>query len=513
MLRTSRRRVLLGIALLAALLAGGGGWYYDTSVRAAAATPVPTTKTTAVRKGDLTLTASGTGSLVAAVQANLGFKFAGRLAELAVQVGSQVKAGDVLARLDDSDARVTVSQADIAVKLAQLKLTQLTKGADAAALAAAQAGLAGAQADLVRLTTPATAADLAAARDNLTAAQKALATLQSGPRPEDVTIAASDLQKAAVAVQKAQADYDKVAAQADIGMLPQAAALQQATLDYEKAKANYALKTAGPTEDQLAAARAKVAQAQSQLDNLQKGSDPAAIAAARSKVAQMQAQLDALTAGATPEDIESAQLQVQQAQNSLQSAQAQLDNALLRAPFAGTVAAVRAAAGEWVSTAPILTLVDSAHVQAQFYVDESDMGGLAVGNPVQVTLDALPDRTFVGRVLRVDPTVEKVEGVPVASMLAELDPAQAGSDQGKLLPGMSASAEVVMGERKGVLLVPIAALRELGPGQYAVMVASPGGALAMRPVQVGLKDFVNAEIVSGLQAGELVSTGSVDTSE
>jgi len=253
MLRTPRRRALLGLALLAALLVGGGGWYYVTGAGSAAATPAPATKTTRVRQGDLIITASGAGSLVPAAQANLGFKSAGRLAELAVQVGSQVETGALLARLDDSDARVAVSQADIGVKLAELKLTQLTKGADAAALAGAQASLAAAQADLVRLTTPATAADLAADRENLIAAQKALATLQAGPAPEDLTIAASDLEKAAVAVQKAQADYDKVAYRGDIGSLPQAAALQQATLDYEKAKANHALKTAGPTDEQLAA--------------------------------------------------------------------------------------------------------------------------------------------------------------------------------------------------------------------------------------------------------------------
>ena len=514
MLRTPRRRALLGLALLAALLVGGGGWYYVTGAGSAAATPAPATKTTRVRQGDLIITASGAGSLVPATQANLGFKSAGRLAELAVQVGSQVETGALLARLDDSDARVAVSQADIGVKLAELKLTQLTKGADAAALAGAQASLAAAQADLVRLTTPATAADLAADRENLIAAQKALATLQAGPAPEDLTIAASDLEKAAVAVQKAQADYDKVAYRGDIGSLPQAAALQQATLDYEKAKANHALKTAGPTDEQLAAARAKVALAQNQLDLLQQGSDPAAIAAAQAKVTQAQAQLDALTAGATVEDVEAAQLQVQQARNSLQAAQAQLDNTVLRAPFAGTVTAVRAAAGEWVGTTAILTLVDSAHIQAQFYVDESEMGGLAVGNPVHITLDALPDKTFAGRVIRVDPTVDKVEGVPVASALAELEPPQAGSEQGAaLLAGMSASLEVVTAERRGVLLVPIVALRELGPGQYAVMVASPGGELTMRPVEVGLKDFINAEIVSGLTAGEAISTGSVDTSQ
>ena len=61
------------------------------------------------------------------------------------------------------------------------------------------------------------------------------------------------------------------------------------------------------------------------------------------------------------------------------------------------------------------------------------------------------------------------------------------------------------------MLVPIQALRELAPGSFAVFVVQPGGELAMRPVQVGLRDFVNAEIVSGLKAGEQVNIATART--
>jgi multidrug efflux pump subunit AcrA (membrane-fusion protein) len=50
-------------------------------------------------------------------------------------------------------------------------------------------------------------------------------------------------------------------------------------------------------------------------------------------------------------------------------------------------------------------------------------------------------------------------------------------------------------------------LRELGPDQYAVFVVQPDGELVLRPVEVGLQDFINAEILSGLELGEVVSTG------
>jgi multidrug efflux pump subunit AcrA (membrane-fusion protein) len=67
--------------------------------------------------------------------------------------------------------------------------------------------------------------------------------------------------------------------------------------------------------------------------------------------------------------------------------------------------------------------------------------------------------------------------------------------------------EVVAGEAENAVLVPIQALRELAPESYAVFIVLPNGELEMRVVQVGLRDFVNAEILSGLESGEMISLG------
>jgi multidrug efflux pump subunit AcrA (membrane-fusion protein) len=73
---------------------------------------------------------------------------------------------------------------------------------------------------------------------------------------------------------------------------------------------------------------------------------------------------------------------------------------------------------------------------------------------------------------------------------------------------MNAEVEVVAGEARNALLVPVEALRELATDQYAVFVIQPDGEQVLRPVQVGLKDLVNAEILSGLQEGETVKLGT-----
>ncbi|HRE26937.1 MAG TPA: hypothetical protein PK954_09920, partial [Anaerolineales bacterium] len=67
------------------------------------------------------------------------------------------------------------------------------------------------------------------------------------------------------------------------------------------------------------------------------------------------------------------------------------------------------------------------------------------------------------------------------------------------------------GEARDALLVPVQALRELAPGSYAVFVVEADGQLKLTPVTVGLKDFANAQILTGLQAGDVVSTGTIET--
>ena len=75
---------------------------------------------------------------------------------------------------------------------------------------------------------------------------------------------------------------------------------------------------------------------------------------------------------------------------------------------------------------------------------------------------------------------------------------------------MNATVEVIGGQAENVVLVPVESLRELSPGQYAVFVMEDGEP-KLRIVEVGLMDFTFAEILSGVEAGEIVTTGLVET--
>ena len=88
------RRLLFIILAIVVLLAGGGAWYYYSQVVPVQALPAgETVQTTRVRRGDLVITASGTGTLIPSTEVDLGFSTGGTLAEVAVEVGDRVEAG------------------------------------------------------------------------------------------------------------------------------------------------------------------------------------------------------------------------------------------------------------------------------------------------------------------------------------------------------------------------------------------------------------------------------------
>lgn len=516
----TRKRLFWIIALVLLIAVSGAGYYYYNNVYLQAQEPEEegTIATYTVGRGDLIITASGSGTLIPAAEIALGFRNSGYLAEMLVEVGDRVEAGQLLVRLDDADALDQVAQAEISLRQAELELAELTQDVDAADLAAAQASLASAKANLSALTSPPDDLELLAARENLNSAQEALEDLRDGPDPDDVDIAKANLTLAEMNVRTAQAAYDRIAHQEDVGSSQEAADLWEATTGYDQAKAEYQEALEGASGEELADARAQVALAQAELDAQLEAADPDELSAAEAQLEQAQAELDTLLYGASAKDLETSELGVAQAQLELASAQRVLSQTQLVASAPGTVMAVDAEAGESVGTEAIITLADLDEPQVQFWVEESDLSSVAPGNQVNITFEALPDYTFPGQIVTIDPMLVDVDGTPAVQSYASVHLAahpiaSPAGGSSPLLSGMNAEVEVVAGEALNAVLVPIQALRELGPDQYAVFVVGADGELEMRVIVVGLKDFVNVEVLSGVEAGDVVSLGLESSSE
>jgi len=452
----------IGLIILLALAGGGGYAYYNYVYLPGQEVFEETITTAQVRQGDLVVSVSGSGALSPASEIDLGFETGGYLDQVLVEVGDQVEEDDVLARLETDDLELAVAEADIKAREAQLDLADATEEVTDAELAGAKAAVQSAQ------------------------------TLLAVTRYTYDTAQNSDLDAAVRArLIEFQWSVDQYCMLENGNNVSQDR-LEEAWSDW--ASTEYDLNKA------LRQAEMEQLDAWNQVDQ------------AQNRVYQAQESLELLQSGSTTDTIMRAELKADQAALALDYARDDLEAAQLRAPLAGAVVDVTAIPGERVDAAAIITLADLEEPLLQFWVEESDMSGVAVGNRVEIIFEALPDDTFIGEVIRVDPALVTVGGTLAVQAWASVDLASQ-PDSLLLLGGMNADIEIISAESRDTLLVPLQALRELGTDQYAVFVVQPDGEMVLRPVEVGLQDFVNAEIISGLELGEIVSTGVAESTE
>ncbi len=450
------RRVIAALVIIAILALATWGLYQRGEVRPAATPTVPFTTVT-VTRGDLVATISATGSLEPETSLTVVFETGGRVVEVLVREGDTVQAGDVLARLDDTDLQLQVRQAEANLKVAEAQLAQL-------------------------LAEPAPA-DIEAAKAALAAAQAAYRDLLAGPDPDEIAAAQAAVDRAKVDLEMAQSAYDRIKWRPDASALPQARQLQIATINYNQALAQLRLAQKPPKESQIAQALANIAQAQANLDRLTRGPEEA----------QVRAQEAA----------------VERARIALEQARQALAKATLRAPIAGTVTDVAVKKGQWVSPGqPAFTITVLRPLHITVNVDELDVAQVQVGQPALITVDALPNRTFAGVVtyLAAVPTVQG--GVVTYEARVELQ-----EDDPVLRPGMSAAVDIVTARVTDVLLLPNRVLRiDRETGAFYVEKLENGVPVRV-DVEVGLQNEQFSEIRSGLQEGDVVVVRTVSTRE
>ena len=279
------------------------------------------------------------------------------------------------------------------------------------------------------------------------------------------------------------------------------------------AQANLDRLFAGPERDQLAAARAQLAQAEASLSKLQGDQRGGSVAVAGAGVANAEANLERVSAPRRAEDLAAAQAQILGAEAALEQAQLALERATLVAPIDGTIAEVNLKSGELLSaTRPAIILADLQSFYVDVTVDEIDVAQIELGQPVDLSLDALPDLAFSGEVIRINPL--STVGANVTSYSVRIEAAAASP---KIRPGMSANADIVVAAKDNVLAVPRRAVR-VERGLYFVDVTVDQAlCLADRatwpptpptqPVEVstGLSNDLLIEIISG----DLVETSCI----
>jgi HlyD family secretion protein len=456
-------------------------------------------------------------------------------AQLEQAKGQYAQAAGQVTRADVNAARARLEQA-------QARLAQLTAGPKDADRRDAEARLQQAQTTLQSqrdtLSANKTNAELELQRmvTDLTRAQSSYATAKQNwefvretgqdptnpetrsPTGEDIKNKLNDTQRqqyydtfvsaeaglraAEVGVQRSQVSFDAARQAETTGM-------QEAEQQLVIAQAAYDNVIGAADADQLAEARASVASAQAELGRLTGASREGSLQAAQAAVDVAQASLDKLTGAADPQALARAEADVQRAEAALKSAERDQARTTLVAPFAGTVARVGLRVGEQAGQNAMVALVDLSGFSIDVPVDELDVAQITPGQPATVALDAMLDRELNGTVTTIEPLATVSErGSNTYLVTIALD----GEAQG-VLPGMTATVQIVTQRKENVVLVPRRAVQSENGVSFVYVPgtpeqpAQPGQAPppgARRPVTLGLSNSQNVEVTSGLTAGEAV---------
>lgn len=465
-----RKYLIIGGIVLVLLLAGGGFYFWRQS--ATAASTATTRQTTTVAQGTLTASVSGAGNISAPETSNLSFGVGDvSVTAVNVQVGTQVKAGDVLATAKSDQYDQAVKNASLTLQAAQVALADLQAPATTDEISTAQAQVDAAQASydsaiakLQTLKAGTSSLDMQAAQASLASAQEnfksALATSQM--TDQQITVARAALETARINLQAAQAAYDKIAWQDSATNSTAAKDLQTATIAYESAQATYNLNMAAMNNSALKSAQAALATAQSNVKTLSAGAAADELASAQAAIDTAQANLitaktalQTLKDGATQQELLTAQGNVNTAQTALDTAQRTLDSAKIVAPFDGVIATVSTFVGQTATSGTtVISVVNTNKLQTQVTLSEVDVAAIKVGQNVNLSFDALGDGSYPGVVTAISPVGTTTSGVVNYTVTIELK-----NPDSKILPGMTALAEIITQEKDNAVYVSSKAIK------------------------------------------------------
>ena len=224
-----------------------------------------------------------------------------------------------------------------------------------------------------------------------------------------------------------------------------------------------------------------------------------------------------LTGDELTESIQSASESLRSAEISMQNQQDNMSNYTITSPISGTIIEKDAKQGDALTSGSTLCVIyDLSYLEMVINVDELQIGALSVGQKVQLTADAVTDKTYVGTVTRVSMKGSSSGGTTTYPITIRID------DTDGLRPGMNANAEIVVAEANNALVVPNAAV--IRGGYVLVSKKSPSAANAVEDmdapegyvyvkVETGVSDDSYTEIKSGLQEDDTVAYDTSSVSD
>lgn len=300
-----------------------------------------------------------------------------------------------------------------------------------------------------------------------------------------------------------------------------AAQLAQARSRLLKAQDDFRAANAGGRTDDAAKVSGDLAKAVAERDRLQRSHDALQrllerqaatkdeLAANELELAKAQAEVTRLTAAKTEFDrgvhLDTARdsLAVQQAQSEVAALEVKVRDGHITAPADGTLYSLPVRQGDFVKAGDLLAeMADLHHVRVRAFVDEPEIGALQPNQPVRITWDALPDRSWQGFTEAVPRQVVPRGTRSVGELLCSVN-----NDKLELLPNVNVSVRINSQERKNVLVIPRGAVASESGKHYVFVVTLGVGkkVIEKREIQLGIADSAHYEVVNGLHETDSIA--------
>lgn len=518
-----------GALVVSALLCGGVGWIV-ASARVHARTS-PNARFYTVERGEIVVEVSESGAVEPVRVVEIKSRVPGRIEALLVDEGAVVERGQLLARIDPREIQQQVEQGGAQVESARAQAQRaqiaLELEAEQARLQLRQAQIRYEQAKREAEAQPhLTQAALKNAAAELRTAQENLRLLQEVRHPQERVELANAIRDAETRLQEAQRNYQRLQNLLEKGYVSrqQVDAAHTQLVAAESQLRNLQQRQQQLAEQhaiELANARARVEAAQAELERartnaIQDELKRQALEAAHTELENARARLRA---------IEMRRLELQQARASEKQALSQFENLRIqlaetdvRAPIRGVVTRRYREVGELVMSGttgfgegtPILQVADLSQMRVKLNLNELDVAKVRVGMPVEITVDALPNRRFTGTVRKIAPAAQSnpqggalgVVKFAVEVYLDQADPA--------LRPGMTARCRIIVARNPNALRLPLEAIGKENGKEYVLRLVpnqtTPEGMPQTEKlfVKIGLRSARYAEILEGVKEGDRV---------
>jgi HlyD family secretion protein len=456
--KRSKKKIML-VGLMVVIVCATGVYAYEQMSPQSTASVV---RLHTVKRGDVTETVSASGTVRASRRISISPTSGGEaITSIRVNIGDRVKAGQVLATLDDSDARIQLQHAQANLLAAKAQWAEATKGKTAAEIKALEA-------------------KVSQAKSALDAAQNGYATQK----------ARNDFEKAKTNLQNAQKTFQAQKTLYEEGVISKhefeeaQSSFKQAQIEYNNAQLQHN-QTQGEANSSLEQARAAYESAVAEWNDAKSGPDTATV--------------------------QSAQAALVKAEAEWQAQQKAVNDLTVKAPMDGVIVQINGNVGE-VPSSPFIVMdnSDADNLEVLAKISESDIGKVKEGLSAIFTSISFDNKEFAGKVKLVYPEATTDSGVTTYDVLLSIE------NKDKLLKtGMSVNVNIKVGTHQNVLVVPTAALKSQN-GKDGVYLVSKSKAdqsaregksdvpYRFQPVTIGYFSSDMVEITSGLKEGDQV---------